>query len=105
MGDMITNTLQNALLSVWQGVVYYLTLQFLDLDPFWGYLFFGVIVCLAAAAISHFFSPWIPALRPIAGVIIVAVSFGLYAYRKGSNDARARIVRRKTAARPTRSQQ
>lgn len=92
---MIADTINSALLSVWTNFVHYATLQFVDIDPFWRYLVIGIVISLIAAAISHFLSPWIPALRPVAGIIILLITFGLFTYRKGGNDARARIERRK----------
>lgn len=58
-------------------------------DPFWGWLWLGIAIMLAVSLIVYFFGSWFPALRPIGGVILLLVSFGLYAYRKGEADRAA----------------
>ncbi len=93
---MITDALTETATALWADASYYLTLQFVS--PFWGWLIIGLGIILAAWLIAHFFGQWIPALRPIAGVVVLLVTFGLYAYRRGENDTRARLERRKPVA-------
>lgn len=67
-------------------------------DPFYiRWVPLGVGLIFIAAAIAWFFGalPVIGGfLRAIAGVIVIVVTFGLYAYRKGENDATARLQKR-----------
>ncbi len=80
--------------SIWAQIVYYFTLQFIDIDPIFKYAMWGIIIIFVTWGVTHFLGDYIPILKPIAFVIILLVTFGLYAYRKGENDTKARIKRR-----------
>ncbi len=85
---MIANTIKDALSALGADAYYYLTLQFLD--PFYWYLVALIVLFLAIGVICYFFGNYFPVLRPIGGVILLILSFGLYSYRKGEKDAQKR---------------
>ncbi len=58
-------------------------------DPFWSWLFIAIAIAFAVILIVWFFGGWFPALRPIGGVILLILTFGLVAYRKGEDDRAA----------------
>ena len=68
-------------------------------DPFWGWVWLALAVAAAVILIVWFFGGWLPVLRPIGGVILLLLTFGLYAYRKGENDQRAINAKRAPAPR------
>ena len=56
-------------------------------DPFWWhYLPLGIAIIVGAVAAAWFF----PVLRSLAGAIVFAIVGGLFAYRKGELDEKAR---------------
>lgn len=89
----IGGIIDQKLAELWAKIAYYVTFSFLD--PFWGWLAIGICIIAAVCSVCWFFGSWFPVLRPIGGVIVMLVTFGLYAYRKGEHDARAHDKRRK----------
>ena len=83
---MIADAIASAFNDLWAKVVYYVTFQFLD--PFYGWLSIGLMAAAVVFVICWFFSPWWDKLRPIGGVIIMLITFGLYAYWRGEKEAR-----------------
>jgi hypothetical protein len=69
-------------------------------DPFWGWLFIALGIALAVIVIVYFFGGWLPALRPIGGVILLILTAGLIAYRKGENDQKATDAKRAPKPKP-----
>lgn len=90
---MILDAINSTFATLWEQVSYYVTLQFAS--PFWYWVFIGTLIIAAALAVSYFFGTWIPALRPLAGFVVVLVSFGWFVYRKAENDTTARLQRRR----------
>jgi hypothetical protein len=76
--------------ALWDRVV-----DFFTISPFWLYLFWGVVIALAAAALAWLF----PVLRSLSGAVILAIAGMLYAYRKGETDAKRRERERQERAR------
>lgn len=70
--------------SLWASIVDYFT------DPFWGYLAWGAMIVLVAAAVGWFFE----SVRSLAGAVILATIGMLFAYRRGQGDEKARQERR-----------
>ena len=83
---MIADAINSALADVWTKAWAYLSLSFLD--PFWGWLALGVAVAAGVSLVVWFFGSWMPQLRAIGGVIVLIITFGLIAYRRGESDAR-----------------
>jgi hypothetical protein len=52
-------------------------------SPFWGWLILGAGVVAFFTALGWYFS----FMRPIAGVVFVAVASALFGYREGEHDA------------------
>lgn len=78
------NTFLDAISSRFFGAIDFIT------DPFWGFLFVGIVIIAAVVALTYFFGSYFPALRPIGGVILLLITFGLYSYRKGEKDGEKR---------------
>lgn len=98
---MIADALKQALKDLWSGALYYLSGQFLHLDPVWHWAWYAFLVIAALLAIAWFFGDWIKPLKPIIGGAILAILFALFAYRKGENEARAHdAAKAKPAAKP-----
>lgn len=68
-------------------------------DPFWGWMFLAAGIAFAVILVVWFFGGWLPVLRPIGGVILLLLTFGLYAYRRGENDQAEIDKRRKPVPR------
>jgi hypothetical protein len=82
--------------ALWDHIV-----DFFTISPFWLYLFWGVIIALAAAALAWLF----PVLRSLSGAVILTIAGMLYAYRKGETDAQRRERERRARARQRQQQQ
>ncbi len=85
---MIANAIKDTLNALGADAYYYLTLQFLD--QFWWYFAALIVIFLVIGVICYFFGNYFPVLRPIGGVILLVLSFGLFSYSRGERDARAR---------------
>jgi len=83
---MIADAINSALADVWAKAWAYLSFSFLD--PFWGWLSLAVMVAAVVFLVVYFFGSWMPQLRAIGGVILLIITFGLIAYRRGESDAR-----------------
>lgn len=70
--------------SLWQSLIDAITLQFIS--PFWYWCFVAFIVTVCSFGAAYLFPP----LRSLAGAIVFAAGFGLYAYRRGEGDAERR---------------
>ena len=62
-------------------------------DPFWHWLFIAIAIMAAVSAIVWFFGDYFKFLRPVGGVILLLLTFGLYSYRRGEKDQRARDIK------------
>lgn len=84
---MISDAINSALSGVWDKIVYYATFSFLD--PFWGWA--AMLVCLYVVVLLFcwFFGTFWPVLRVIGGFLLIAATFGLFAYAQGAKEARA----------------
>jgi hypothetical protein len=82
--------------ALWDSVI-----DFFTISPFWFYLFWGVVIALAAAALAWLF----PVLRSLSGAVIVAIAGMLYAYRKGETDAQRREHERQARERQRQARQ
>ena len=80
----ITNTVLNDISARFYSLFNFLT------DPFWGWLFIGLVIIAAVIAVTYFFGGAFTWLRPIGGVILMLVTFGLYAFRKGERSQQGR---------------
>ncbi len=69
-------------------------------DPFWGWLFLALGIALVVIVVVWFFGGWLPALRPIGGVILLILTAGLIAYRRGENDQKAIDAKRAPKPKP-----
>lgn len=58
-------------------------------DPFFGWLWLALGIALVVILVTWFFGAWFPVLKPIGGVILLLLTFGLVAYRRGENDQKA----------------
>lgn len=83
----IIATILDAITTRFYGLFDFLT------DPFWGYVGLAIVIVAAVTAIVYFFGSYFTVLRPIGGVILLLVTFGLYSYRRGEKDQRARDVK------------
>ncbi len=90
----MVNSIIDAVVARFHSAVDFLT------DPFWGWLWLAIGIAVAVALIVWFFGGWLPALRPIGGVILLLLTFGLYAYRRGENDRAAIDARRAPKPKP-----
>ena len=93
MTDYIKATLADLLADLQGWFIHYLTLQFVD--PIWWWAGALVLLYLAVTALCWFFGTYWPVLRVIGGFLLLAGTFGLYAYKKGADDARAHDAKRK----------
>jgi len=82
---MISEFVDELLSKLWTLV----TFGFLS-DQFWHYLSLVFCLYIAVLLVCYFFGSYWPILRVIGGTMLVIATFGLYAYRKGENDARSR---------------
>lgn len=69
-------------------------------DPFWKYVLIAIGIIFAVMLIAWFFGAIFPVLRPVAGVILLILTAGLIAYRKGENDQRAIDAKRAPKPKP-----
>jgi apolipoprotein N-acyltransferase len=69
--EWLTSGLSQWLSDMW--VIHY--------DPFYGYVFLGLLIIVAATWVAWFFD----ILRPIAGAISVGVVAFLFGFRKGQH--------------------
>ena len=81
---MISQFVDELLSKIWSLV----TLTFFA-DQFWHYLSLVIFLYIAVLLVCYFFGSYWPILRVIGGTMLVIATFGLYAYRKGENDARS----------------
>ena len=99
---MFTDAIKSTLADLWSSAtgtaIHYLTLQFVD--PFWWWAGALVLLYVAVTAFCWFFGSYWPVLRVIGGFLLIAGTFGLYAYKKGEDDARAHDAKRKPRRRP-----
>lgn len=87
IADAINSALAEVWANIWAKIGPYVTLSFLD--PFWGWLLWGVVAALIVSAVVRFFGGWMPTLRPIGGVIIIIIAACLATYRKAQKETRA----------------
>jgi len=83
---MIADAINSALSDMWAKVVSFFSLSFLD--PFYHWLLLGLFIIAIVCVVSWFFGSLWPTLRAIGGVVILIITFGLYAYAKGEKEAR-----------------
>jgi hypothetical protein len=90
---VITDAINSAAAAAW---AYYATFQFLD--PFWGWLCILLAIYAVVMLVCYFFGSFWPFLRVVGGFMLLALTFGLFAYARGERDARAHD--RRAAPRP-----
>lgn len=95
---MISDALNSAATTLWNNVLYYLTLQFVD--PFWWWALVLLMLFVAVGVVCWFFGTYFPVLRPIGGAILLIASFGLFAFRKGEQANQARQPKAKPKSKP-----
>ena len=81
---MIYQFVDELLSKLWSLV----TLTFFA-DQFWHYLSLVMFLYIVVLLVCYFFGSYWPILRVIGGTMLVIATFGLYAYRKGEDDARS----------------
>lgn len=97
IADAIKSTFAELWASAYGTAIHYLTLQFVD--PFYWWLGALVLFYAAVTALCWFFGSYWPVLRVIGGFLLLAATFGLYAYKKGADDARAHDAKKRKGKR------
>ena len=67
----MTDTVLNDISARFYGLFNFLT------DPFWGYVAAALVIIAAVIAVTYFFGGTFTWIRPIGGVILMLVTFGL----------------------------
>jgi len=68
--------------ALWQSGWDFIVSHFY-VSPFWWWFFIGAVVVAGASLLGWYFS----FLRPVAGIVFVAVASWLFGYRWGETDA------------------
>lgn len=93
--------IKDTLLSLWNDLVFYVTLQFVD--PGWWWLAVVIIACVAIAvfeiAVKFYFAD-IPWLKKVGGFATLGMIIFILSYWKGEKDARAHDAARKPKPKP-----
>src|SRR3954471_18176591 len=84
--DAINSALGQVWADLWAKVVYYATFSFLD--PFWGWCACLAALYVVVLLLCYFFGSFWPVLRVIGGFLLLAATFGLFAFHEGEKEAR-----------------
>lgn len=93
IADAIKSVFDQATAELWAKIVYYATFSFLD--PFWGWAACLAALYVVVLLLCWFFGTFWPVLRVIGGFLLLAATFGLYAYAQGAKEAREHDKRKK----------
>jgi hypothetical protein len=86
IADAVRDAINTAWATVYGAVVGFFTLSFLD--PFWHWVPLAALIIAAATAIAWFFGGLFPALRWLAGIVVLGILWGLYVFARGEQEAR-----------------
>lgn len=95
---MFTDAINSAVADAWAKVWFYISFSFLD--PFWGWAAMLAAFYVVVLLFCWLFGSFWPVLRVIGGFLLIAATFGLFAYYRGAKEAREHDRAKKLPAKP-----